>query len=284
MTEGSTTDVFDHCEQLVRAGDKDRYLATLFAPQKYRRALFVLYAFNVEVARTRELAREPMPGELRLQFWRDALVGRGEAHPVATALRDVVVRYQLPSQMLLDLIDARELDLYNEPMAQLTDLEHYASRTSSALIALAARTLMDGREPDIGPLADHAGIAYAMTGMLRALPIHASRGQIYLPVELLERYGVPPASVVGGEDTTQLRAVLAEVRLRARQHLAEARPALAAAPSAVLPAVLPLALVRPVLGRMERHSYRPFHPQVMPQWRRQWALWRAARTAMRSAF
>jgi phytoene synthase len=284
MTEGSTVDVFDHCEQLVRAGDKDRFLATLFAPQKYRRALFVLYAFNLEVARTRELAREPMPGELRLQFWRDALVGRGEAHPVATALRDVVVRYQLPSQMLLDLIDARELDLYNEPMAQLTDLERYASRTSSALMALAARTLMDGREPDIGPLTDHAGMAYAIAGMLRALPVHAARGQIYLPVELLERYGVPPASVVGGEDTTRLRAVLAEVRLRARQHLAEARPALAAAPAAVLPAVLPLALVRPVLGRMERRSYRPFRPQVMPQWRRQWALWRAARTALRSAF
>jgi len=60
-------DNFVHCEQLVRAGDKDRFLATLFAPAKYRRALFALYAFNLEVARVRELAREPLPGELRLQ-------------------------------------------------------------------------------------------------------------------------------------------------------------------------------------------------------------------------
>ena len=98
-------DSFDHCEELVRTGDKNRFLATLFAPQKYRRALYALYAFNIEVTRIRELAREPMPGEIRLQWWRDVLggAGRGEidAHPVAAALRDVVVRYRLPPKMLL---------------------------------------------------------------------------------------------------------------------------------------------------------------------------------------
>src|SRR3954447_26177762 len=117
-------DSFEHCEALVREGDKDRFLATLFAPQKYRRALFVLYAVNLEVARTRELAREPMPGEIRLQWWRDALggVGRGdvEAHPVAAALRDVVVRYRLPPRTLVALIDARTSDLYDEPMASVS--------------------------------------------------------------------------------------------------------------------------------------------------------------------
>ena len=64
-------DAFDHCEGLVREGDKDRFLATLFAPQKYRRPLHALYAFNLEIAKVRETAREPMPGEVRLQWWRD---------------------------------------------------------------------------------------------------------------------------------------------------------------------------------------------------------------------
>src|SRR5688572_18426088 len=117
-------DAFDHCEQLVQAGDKDRFLATLFAPQKYRRALHALYAFNRDTARVRELAREPMPGEIRLQWWRDALVlgsGQSEAssHPVAAALREVVVRYRLPPAALAGLIDARTFDLYNDPMASL---------------------------------------------------------------------------------------------------------------------------------------------------------------------
>jgi phytoene synthase len=278
-------DAFDHCEALVRAGDKDRFLASLFAPLKYRRALYALYAFNLEVARTRELARAPLPGEIRLQWWRDMLggVGRGEveANPVAAALRDVVVRYRLPPRMLAELIDARAFDLYDEPMASLAELERYAMRTSSALIELAARVLNDGDDPGIGELAGHAGIAYAVAGILRALPIHAARGQLYLPVDVMQRYGAQAADVFAGHATTELRAVLAELRLRARQHLAAARDLIDAAPVAVAPAVLPVALVRRMLDRMERRGYSPFKPTDVPQWRRQWALWRAARADLR---
>src|SRR6185312_11135406 len=281
-------DAFDYCEELVSAGDKDRFLATLFAPQKYRRALYALYAFNLEVARIREQAREPMPGEIRLQWWRDVLdgVGRGEveANPVAAVLRDVVIRYRLPPRILAELIEARSFDLYDDPMASVAALEGYAAKTSSALIDLAARILNEGRDPDIPDLIAHAGAAYAIAGLLRALPIHAARGQLYLPADLMQRYGAQEADVFAGKDTTELRAVLAELRLRARQHLDAARGLLDAAPADVRAALLPVALVRPVLERMERRGYRPFDPVDVPQWRRQWALWRAARTELRRAF
>jgi len=281
-------DSFDHCEALVRAGDKDRFLASLFAPQKYRRALYALFAFNLEVSRTRELAREPMPGEIRLQWWRDALGGAGPgdvgAHPVAAALRDVVVRYRLPPRMLGELIDARTFDLYDEPMASLSDLERYAMQTSSALMEMAGRILCDGRDPGAGDLARHAGVAYAIAGLLRALPVHAARGQLYLPADLMQRYGADPADLHAGSDTTELRAVLAELRLRARHHLQAARSLLNGAAQEIAPALLPVALVRPALDRMERRSYRPFQPSDMPQWRRQWLLWRAARRDVRTLF
>src|SRR3954469_21588272 len=234
-------DSFDHCEELVRTGDKNRFLATLFAPQKYRRALYALYAFNLEVARTRELAREPMPGEIRLQWWRDVLggAGRGEidAHPVAAALRDVVVRYRLPPQMLLDLIDARSFDLYDEPVASLSYLERYAMHSSSALIELAARILCDGRDPAIGDLARHAGVAYAIAGLLLALPVHSARRQLYLPVDLMQRYGAESADVFAGNATTEVRAVLADLRLQARHHLSAAQGLLNDAPPDVAPAL-----------------------------------------------
>ena len=281
-------DAFEHCEQLVREGDKDRFLATLFAPQKYRRALYALYAFNLEVARVREVAREPMPGELRLQWWREAIAGAGEresaGHPVAAALRDAVVRYRLPPQILVELIDARAFDLYDDPMASLADLEDYAVHTSSSLIGLAARILCDGRDPGADALARHAGIAYALAGLLRALPIHAARRQLYVPGDLMQRYGASAEDVFAGKATAELRAALAELRLRARQHLAGARKLVADAPAAALPALLPAALVRPALDRMERRRYRPFRPAEIPQWRRQWRLWRAARTGLRKAF
>jgi phytoene synthase len=281
-------DSFEHCEAQVRAGDKDRFLATLFAPQKCRRALYALYAFNLEVTRTRELAREPMPGEIRLQWWRDALggAGRGEvdAHPVAAALRDVVVRYRLPPRMLVELIDARSFDLYDEPMASLSYLERYAAQTSSALIELAARILGDGRDLGTSDLSRHAGIAYAIAGLLRALPIHAGRGQLYLPADLMQRYGAQSIDVFAGRATTELRAVLAELRLVARHQLGAARGLLNDMAPQVAPALLPVALVRPALGRMERRNYQPFSPSEVPQWRRQWALWRAARSGLRKAF
>lgn len=281
-------DAFDHCEQLVREGDKDRFLATLFAPQKYRRPLHALYAFNLEMARVRELAREPMPGELRLQWWREALTGAGQGdaagHPVAAAVRDVVVRYRLPPQMLVDLIDARAFDLYDEPMASVGDLEAYAMRTSSALIDLAARILCDGRDVAAGDAANHGGIAYAIAGLLRALPIHAARRQLYVPADLMQRYGAQAEDAFAGRATTELRAALAELRLRARQHLSAARNLLSGLSADALPAFLPVALVRPVLDRMERARYQPFEPPDVPQWRRQWTLWRAARTSLRKAF
>jgi phytoene synthase len=281
-------DAFDHCEEMVRAGDKDRFLATLFAPQKYRRALYALYAFNFEVARVRELAREPMPGEIRLQWWRDALLGAGQgeaaANPVAAALREVAVRYRLPPSAFADLIDARAFDLYDEPMQSLADLEDYTRRTSSALIGLAVRILCDGRDAGAADLADHAGVAYGIAGLLRAFSVHAARRQLYVPVEVMQRHGAQAEDVFAGNATTELRAALAELRLRARQHLAAARGLVAAAPAAIIPALLPAAVVRPTLERMERRRYRPFKPLELPQWRRQWILWRAARSNLRKAF
>src|SRR5258706_14462362 len=119
-------DASDHCEAFLRDGAKDGFLPTLFAPPKYRRALYALYAFNLEVARTRELAREPMPGEIRLQWWREVLAGAGrggiDAHPVAAAIRSGVGRYGLPPQALTGLIDARPFDPYDGPTASVPDL------------------------------------------------------------------------------------------------------------------------------------------------------------------
>ena len=136
---------FEHCAALVREADRDRYLATLFAPAEHRDALFALYAFNVEIARVRELAREPLPGEIRLQWWREVLsgerAGEAAAHPVAAALRETLARYGFVATPLLELIDERIFDLYDEPMATVGDLELYGIRTQSPVFAMAAGIL-----------------------------------------------------------------------------------------------------------------------------------------------
>ena len=280
-------DSFAHCERLVRAADKDRFLATLFAPRSHRRALFALYAFNVEVARVREQVREPIAGQVRLQWWSDMLAGTGHgdvtANPIAAALLATIERYRLPVRVLADLVEARHFDLADAPISAIGDLEDYADKTSSALIALAAQILNGGADPGIGKLAFEGGIAYAMAGLLTAFPLHAARGQLYVPMSVMDRHQARREDVFAGKATTQVRAALAEMRLHARRHLNAVKPLIAAAPPTLVPALLPIALVRPRLARMERRKYDPFKPGDVPQWRRQWVLWRAARRPERIA-
>src|ERR1700761_6571667 len=110
-------DAFAHCAELVRTADRDRYIATLFAPADRRDALFALYAFNAEIARVRDVAREPMPGEIRLQWWREVVIGErsGEAaaNPVGAALLATIQRYNLAIDPFCALIEAHRFDLYD---------------------------------------------------------------------------------------------------------------------------------------------------------------------------
>jgi phytoene synthase len=274
-------DAFAYCAELVRTTDRDRFLATLFAPAEHRDALYALYGFNIEIARVREAAHEPMPGEIRLQWWREVVggerSGEASANPVAAALLDAIARYRLPEALLTDLIEAHRFDLYDEPMATLADLESYARRTTSAVVDLAARIL--GAQAQAAT--DPAGVALAIVGLLSALPLHAARRQLYLPVELLERYEVPVEAVFAHQNSAGLKAVLAQLRDTARHHLALTRDELAKLPPQGLSALLPVALVRPSLGRLDRSD--AFAPGEIPPWRRQWLIWRAARNSARIA-
>jgi 15-cis-phytoene synthase len=273
-------DSYSYCEQLVRAADKDRFLASLFAPADRRSHLFALYAFNIEIARVRELVHEPLAGEVRLQWWRDGLEGpaQGEmrANPVFDALLDTIVRFKLPIERLVGLIEARTFDLYDDPMPSLSDLEGYARSTSSAVIELASAILCDN-ELELGETATHAGIAYAVSGLLRAFPVHTARGQLYLPRDLLERHGVVRKDIYARQATEGLLAALSELRQQARHHLAELDEWRSLVPPDASPAFLPVALVTAILASMERRSYDPFKLVELSQWRRQWTLWRAAR-------
>ena len=275
---------YQHCTALVREADRDRYLATLFAPAQHRDGLFALYAFNIEIARVRDVAREPMPGEIRLQWWREALAGErpGEAsaHPVAAALLDTLSRYGFVAAPLLELIDAHTFDLYDEPMPNAGALELYGIRTQSPVFAMAAGILQDGAPPPDLLTLDVSG-AYALGLAMSRFGQHAARRQLYVPLDLLERHGVDDNTIFAGQPSAGLVAALAELRGVARQHLANAASKLDAVPPAILPALLPVALVGPILRAMERPGADPFRPALVAAWRRQWLLWRAAKNPRR---
>jgi phytoene synthase len=272
---------YTHCIALVREADRDRYLSTLFAPAQHRDALAALYAFNVEIARVREVAREPMPGEIRLQWWREVLGGArdGEAaaHPVAAALQETRARYALAPERLIGLIDAHGFDLYDAPMAMLDDLDRYGKETEAAVFAAAAHILgVDGEA-----ITEHAGLAYALTRILMEFGRHAAQRRLYVPLEVLERHGVEREDVFARAAIPALDAALAELRRHARRYLDAAQAELERADPRLLPALLPAASAAAQLRRMERPGADPFAPPVLSAWRRQWRMWRAARSPRR---
>jgi 15-cis-phytoene synthase len=275
-------DAFAYCAELVRTTDRDRFIASLFAPAQRRGALHALYAFNAEVSRVRDVAHAALPGEIRLQWWRDVIDGEraeeANANPVAAALLATIERHQLPPLKLIDLIEAHRFDLYEDPMAGIADLEAYARRTSSTLFALAAQILADVEAEAVsGP----AGVAHAITGLLRAFPYHLARRQLYVPTDLLERHQVRLHDLFAGRSSPGLKAAFAELRSLARGQLLTASELMAGLPRQAMPALLPLALVRPALDRLDRSD--PFAPAEISAWRRQWFIWRAARDPARIA-
>lgn len=273
------------CEDLIRDVDKDRYLASLFAPADKRPHLFALYAFSFEVSRVREMVSDPLPGEVRLQWWRDLLQGaaRGEAmsNPVAAAVLDTMQRFRLPAAPLVALIDARIFDLYDDPMPTVADLEGYCGETCSALVRLAGLILANGEDPGGAEAAGHAGVAYAITGLLRAFPWHAMRGQVYVPKEYLLQHGATRDDVASGRGGPGVNAAMADMRELARRHLQRTRDLRQSIAPVIVPAFLPTAVVGHYLALMEKPGYDPFTSVIQSaQWRRQWTIWRQARRAM----
>ena len=270
-----------HCEDLLRRDDRDRWLASLFVPQAVRRHIHALYAFSLEVARVREIVSEPLLGEVRFQWWRDALDGKTEAgagaNPVAGALLDTIARFSLPEAPLLELIDARLTDLYADPVESAGALESYTEATCAHLFRLAT-LILDGEEAVAGlGVAGHAGIAYGIVGLLRALPWHSARGQVFVPAEILREHGAEPGELADGRVSPGVLAALADLRALARAHLDTFDARLHSLPDKSRPAFLSVCLCEPYLRLMEKPGYDPFKTVIeLPQWRRQWILWKAA--------
>src|ERR1700759_2155532 len=221
----SIKDAPDFCTDLVRRHDFVRYASTLFVPVELRRPLLALYAFNVEVSRVREQIRQPLPGEVRLQWWTDMLLGAGhggvEGNPVASELLRVIQTFRLPVDRLTRLVEEHQFDVYNDPMPTLSALEGYANDTASALFALAAR-VVGPPSAELDHLARHAGLAFGFVQAVNAMPRDAANRQLFVPLQLLEKHGSGIEQVFAGRQTPQARGAIDELIAAARQHVATA--------------------------------------------------------------
>jgi len=265
----------------LRAVDIDRYLSLLLMPESVRDDLLALMLFNAEIAAIRDRVREPLPGEVRLQWWRDVLSGdRGgeaSAHPVAALLLEVIERRAMPPAPLIAMCEARIFDLYDDPMPDRTSYEGYAGETASSLLQMSAFVLDPAASTKTATASGHAGVAQAVAGHLMMLPISQARGQVFIPGDLLAATGLDRNTLLAGADKAAISNAIRAFSGFGREHLDKARMALSAVPASVKPAYLPVALVEKVLKRAETMGDDCLTTSVrLPQWRRQLQLWRAA--------
>jgi phytoene synthase len=273
----------DTVRRIAREGDPDRALANLFAPRDARDDLFALYAFNVELARIAEQVSEPDLGAIRLQWWREAIerAGKGEAigHPVADAFGGAIERRALPREHIADLIDAREFDVRIKIVPDWPALESYLHDTAGTVFLLAAQILGE-RDRALDSATSVAGIAYGLTGLMRALPVHAPQGRVYLPADALKRHGTSPERVLARKADEGLFDLLAELRGKAHEALGDAKREIAQLGKRSQRAFLPLRLVDPYLAALEKRTRDPFREiaDINPLYR----LWRLAGGSLRA--
>lgn len=266
----------------LREADIDRYLALLLMPEGARDDLLALFLFNAEIAAIRDKVREPLPGEVRLQWWREVLTGdrdgEAQAHPVASLLREVIDRRAMPVAPLIAMCDARIFDLYDDPMPDRTSYEGYAGETASSLLQMTAFLLDPATSALTATASGHAGVAQAVAGHLMLLPISQARGQLFIPADLLSATGLDRDSFLSGSNRERAANAVRAFAGFGREHLEKARAALGDLPASVRPAYLPVALASAVFNLAQSRGADCLDRSVrMPQWRRQFQLWRALR-------
>ncbi|CAN7269076.1 MAG: phytoene/squalene synthase family protein [Agrobacterium sp.] len=273
------TENLDVCLATLRDTDRDRYLACLLSPADRRNSLAALYAFNAEIARIRDSVREALPGEVRMQWWRDLLEGNAHgdslSHPVAAALLTVIEQYRLPRPVLANMIEARIFDLYDDLFEDRNALEGYAGETASALIQLASLVLSAEDAPASAEAAGHAGVAQAMAGILLLMPLHRRRGQVYIPADMLSAAGLDRETFLEGDDRQRIGIAIELFAAHALDHLEKARRAKIS--RAVFAAYLPVALSGPVIVAARKAGVGVFDGELqLSQLRRQWLLAKAS--------
>lgn len=255
-------------EAVVREHDRVRYLTALYAPEEHRRHLLALYAFHAEITRVPDLVNEPMPGEIRLQWWRDVLTGgtttETQGHPVAAAVKEAVSAHGLPIQSLLDMIDARAGDFYADRFSSQNDLEAYCGETASALFQLSILIGSPENAPRSADASGHGGCAWEITRLLGRLSLDRRKGKCSVPLDILASVGTDADTFsTGSVGESHLRAVSAMSAL-AREHLARFESAISdlEKPSQLI--FLPASLVSGRLKRIESLGNDVFEKPLKP--------------------
>lgn len=214
----------NYCADLVLRHDPDRFLLSVFAPAACRPALWALYAFNHEIAKTREVVTETQLGLIRLQWWRDAIAaiyegGKVPEHKILQPLAQAIRKYDLSRDLFDALVYAREFDLEDRLPSTREGMAKYAEFTNMPLLQLALK--IEDKVADENKIRD-AATAYGLVGLLRAVPAHLRQRRCYLPEDLLGAEGISVYDLYDGSAVDKLKPVVFQMAEEAERHMVRA--------------------------------------------------------------
>jgi phytoene synthase len=183
-----------------------------------------------------------------------------KGNPVVEALAQIIPRYALDRAHFDTLLETRERDVGDDAFADVADLESYADGTSARLTALALQIL--GAADEGSRVAGcHVGIAWSLTGLMRAVLFQARANRVPLPQDLLADADLTPHAVQERRNAARLATVIEQVAGTARAHLEKARAYRAAVDRRAMAALLPATLADAYLAGLERRKYDVFDPR-----------------------
>lgn len=220
MPNSSTpADPHAYCEDKAASSGSSFYYAFRFLPDDQRRAITALYAFCREVDDVVDECSDAGVARLKLQWWRDE-IGRlfdgAPQHPVTQALREHTRQRNLPKEYFLEIIDGMEMDLDQPRYADFKSLQLYCYRVAS-VVGLLSAEIFGYSDRKTLKYAHDLGIAFQLTNIIRDVGEDARRGRLYLPVEDLQRFGVPAADIMAYKESDAFDALMRFQIERARE-------------------------------------------------------------------
>jgi phytoene synthase len=263
--------VLPEIRQAAMRAEPDRYLAATLAPLTARPALAALAAFAAEVARIPATVSEPLLGEIRLQWWRDALAegreGRRSGHSIADSLIEAVSQHRLPAELLEAVLDARERDLSGAVLEDDQELAAYLQATEGNLFLLGMCSLGAARE-EVAELAALAGQAYGIARGLCRLPMSLHNGGAILPAKRLEAAGIQPLQLASQPPAADVENAVRHIAKAMAEDgmsaLSRARALTRRLETRFRPALLPLVMVEPYFRAQSKHRILAEPVEISP--------------------
>ena len=268
----------EYCQQKAAASGSSFYNSFRFLPPNRRRAITALYAYCREVDDVVDECSDAQIAATKLAWWRqelDRLYAGQPEHPVTRALQPVLVEFNLPQELLLEIIDGMAMDLQQTRYADFTALSLYCYRVAS-VVGLLAAEIFGYTERQTQKYAHDLGMAFQLTNIIRDVGEDARRGRIYLPLDELQRFEVPVDDILNARQTDNFRRLMEFQIERAEHYYAQAMSELPAVDrKAQRPGLVMAAIYRTLLDEIKRDGCQVLRQRIsLPPLRKLWIAWR----------